>query len=324
MMERQVQLMARLVDDLLDVSRITRGKIELRKEPIELADVIARAVETARPLIDARKHQLRIDLEAKSLLVEGDMVRLAQVVANLLNNAAKYMAPEGRIWLKAGREGDHVVVRLRDAGIGIAPEMLPQVFDLFTQADHAPSLSQGGLGIGLTLVRRLVEMHGGKVEAHSPGLGKGSEFVISLPALSEVERPSPRRGDAGASDPAPLRRILVVDDNVDSADSMAELLRVWGHEVQAVYNGSEALGAAAEFRPEIALLDIDMPDMSGYELARRLTVRDGLNGTMFVALTGYGQDEDHRRSAEAGFRAHLVKPVDPEALRRLLATLAVD
>ncbi len=242
MMERQVQLMVRLVDDLLDVSRITRGKIELRKEPIELADVVARAVETARPLIESRKHELKIDVTPGPLLLQGDLVRLAQVVANLLNNAAKYMEPGGRMGLKAGREGDKVVLRLRDAGIGIAPEMLPQVFDLFTQADHAPSLSQGGLGIGLTLVRRLVEMHGGTVEAHSPGLGKGSEFVVFLPALSEGKRPAPRRARSDAAASASAHRILVVDDNVDSADSMAELLRVWGHEVEAVHNGAEAAG----------------------------------------------------------------------------------
>ncbi len=324
MMERQVQLMVRLVDDLLDVSRITRGKIELRKESIKLADVVTRAVETARPLIDARKHELLQDIAPASLWVQGDLVRLGQVVANLLNNAAKYMEPGGRIWLKAGRQGDKIVLRLRDAGIGIAPEMLPQIFDLFTQADHSPSLSQGGLGIGLTLVRRLVEMHGGKVEAYSEGLGRGSEFVVSLPALAEAYAPSPTCQKNAEGKSAPTRRVLVVDDNVDSADSMAELLRVWGHEVQAVHNGSEALDAAPGFRPEVALLDIDMPDMTGYELARQLCTRHGLGGTAFVALTGFGQDDDRRRSAEAGFRAHLVKPVDPEALRHLLATLAPD
>jgi signal transduction histidine kinase len=322
MMERQVQLMVRLVDDLLDVSRITCGKIELRKEPIELAAVVARAVETARPVIEARNHGLTTDIAPGSLLLQGDLVRLGQVVANLLNNASKYMAPGGRIWLKGGREGDQIVLHVRDAGIGIAPEMLPQVFDLFTQADHPPSLSQGGLGIGLTLVRRLVEMHGGKVEAYSEGLGKGSEFVVRLPALPDAHPSTGERKKDAAAGPAPARRVLVVDDNVDSADSLAELLRVWGHEVQAVYDGSQALAAAPGFRPEVALLDIDMPDMSGYELARQLRTRDGLDGTAYVALTGYGQEEDRRRSAAAGFRAHLVKPVDPEALRQLLATLA--
>jgi two-component system CheB/CheR fusion protein len=324
MMERQVQLMVRLVDDLLDVSRITRGKIELCKEPIELAAVVARAVETARPLIEARNHELTTNIAPGSLLLQGDLVRLGQVVANLLNNASKYMAPGGRIWLKGGRERDQIVLHVRDAGIGIAPEMLPQVFDLFTQADHPPSLSQGGLGIGLTLVRRLVEMHGGKVEAHSEGLGKGSEFVVRLPALPDVHPSIGERKKDAAAGPAPARRVLVVDDNVDSADSLAELLRVWGHEVQAVYDGSQALAAAPGFRPEVALLDIDMPDMSGYELARQLRTRDGLDATAYVALTGYGQEEDRRRSAAAGFRAHLVKPVDPEALRQLLATLAND
>jgi CheY-like chemotaxis protein len=234
------------------------------------------------------------------------------------------MDPGGRIWLKVGREADWIVLRLRDAGIGVAPEMLPQIFDLFTQVEHAPSLSQGGLGIGLTLVRRLVEMHGGKVEAHCEGLGRGSEFVVSLPALAEAPAPAPQPDRDAGDEPALTRRVLVVDDNVDSADSMAELLRVWGHEVQAVHNGSEALAAAPGFRPEVALLDIDMPDMTGYELASQLRTRHGLSATAFVALTGFGQDDDHRRSAEAGFRAHLVKPVDPEALRHLLATMATD
>jgi signal transduction histidine kinase len=322
MMERQVQLMVRLVDDLLDVSRITRGKIELRKEPIELAAIVTRAVETAQPLIDAQKHQSQIDIAPGPLLVQGDLVRLGQVVANLLNNAAKYMAPGGRIRLKAGREADKIVLRLRDEGIGIAPEMLPQVFDLFTQADHAPALSQGGLGIGLTLVRRLVEMHGGTVEAHSEGIGRGSEFVVSLPALLEAP-PAPHSAGDAAGDSAPMRRILVVDDNIDSAESLAMLLRVWGHEVETAHNGSEALAAAPACQPEVALLDIDLPDMTGYELASKLRGRAGKDATAFVALTGYGQDGDHRRSAEAGFRAHLVKPVDPEALRKLLATLAL-
>ena len=323
MMERQVQLMVRLVDDLLDISRITRGKIELRKEPIEMAAVIARAVETARPVIEAKGHELNIEVEPNSLPVQGDLVRLGQVVANLLNNAAKYMETGGRIWLKAGRERDRIVVGVRDAGIGIAPEMLPQVFDLFTQADHPPSLSQGGLGIGLTLVRRLVEMHGGKVEAYSAGLGRGSEFVITLPALPEAYAPTPKREKDGANSPAATRRVLVVDDNVDSADSLAELLRVWGHEAKAVHNGSEALAVAPRFRPEVAILDIGMPDISGFDLACQLRQRSELDGTMFVALTGYGQEEDRRRSAEAGFQAHLVKPVDPEALRRLLAMAAI-
>ena len=321
MMERQVQVMARLVDDLLDVSRITRGKIELRKAPVELRTVVARAVETARPLIEARDHALTVEQAPQPLLVEGDVVRLAQVVANLLNNAAKYMQPGGRVTLTTAREGGEVVVRVRDAGIGIAPDLLPHVFDLFTQSHEAAALSQGGLGIGLTLVWRLVAMHGGKVEAHSAGLGLGSEFVVRLPALAEKSSSGPAAGKGGADGEASSRRVLLVDDNVDSADSLAELLRLWGHEVRAVHDASEALAAARTFRPDVAVLDIGMPNMNGYEVARLLRTQGGLNGTAFVALTGYGQDSDRRRSAEEGFRAHLVKPVDPGALRELLTKL---
>ncbi len=320
MMERQVQVMARLVEDLLDVSRITRGKIELRKAPIELRAVVARAVETARPLIDARRHELTVTLPPDPLLVEGDLVRLAQVVANLLNNAAKYMQPGGLIVLTTARQGGEAVVRVRDAGIGIASKALPRVFDLFTQGDDAAALSQGGLGIGLTLVRRLVEMHGGKVEAHSAGLGRGSEFVVRLPALAE-KPPRGRKPTEGPRGRATGRRVLLVDDNEDSADSLAELLRLWGHEVRAAHNASQALAAVRAFRPDVAVLDIGMPDMNGYEVARLLRTQGGLNGAAFVALTGYGQDDDRRRSAEEGFRAHLVKPVDPGALRELLTKL---
>ena len=322
MMERQVQVMARLVEDLLDVSRITRGKIDLRREPVEVRAVVTRAVETARPLIEARGHRLSVELPAESLRVEGDPVRLAQVLSNLLNNAAKYTESGGRITLKAGAEGGEVVLCVRDEGVGIAPELLPRVFDLFTQGNHPAALSQGGLGIGLTLVRRLVELHGGRVEAHSEGLGRGSEFVVRLPALAGAPAAGPAGAKKAELGPASRRRVLLVDDNVDSATSLAMLLRLWGHEVRAVHDGSQALAAARAFRPDVALLDIGMPDMDGYEVARLLRTQGGLNGTAFVALTGYGQENDRRRSAEEGFQTHLVKPVDPEALRRLLEELA--
>ncbi len=317
MMERQVQVMARLVEDLLDVSRITRGKVELRKGLVDLRAVVARAVETARPLIEARGHDFTMDLPPEGLPVEGDAVRLAQVIANLLNNAAKYTEPGGRIRLSAGREGGEIVLRVRDTGVGIAPDVLPRVFDLFVQEAHPSNLSQGGLGIGLTLVKRLVEMHGGRVEAHSEGPGKGSEFVMRLPA-AEAPLPRPELGPTTGGSAAG-RRILVVDDNADSADSLAELLQFWGHEVRTAHSGAEALDAARDFRPDAVLLDLGMPDMNGYEAARLLRDRAGLNGTAFIALTGYGQDAERRRSAEAGFQAHLVKPVDPEELRKLLA-----
>ena len=254
-------------------------------------------------------------------------MRLAQVIANLLNNAAKYTEPGGKIRLTAelasgGRQPpDEIVLRVRDTGVGIAPDVLPRVFDLFVQADHPSSLSQGGLGIGLTLVKRLVEMHGGRVEAHSDGPGKGSEFVVRLPAAVEATPLGPEPGTTAAGARPAGRRILVVDDNADSAESLAELLRLWGHEVRTAHSGEEALAVAAGFQPGVVLLDLGMPDMNGYEAARLLRDRAGLNGTTFIALTGYGQDGDRQRSAEAGFRAHLVKPVDPEALRRLLADL---
>ena len=321
MMERQVQVMARLVEDLLDVSRITRGKIELRRAPVELGMVVARAVETARPMIDARKHALTVEVPSESLRVEGDLVRLAQVVANLLNNASKYMEPGGRIALTARREGGDAVLRVRDAGIGIAPDVLPRVFDLFVQADHPHLQAQGGLGIGLTLVRRLVEMHGGTVGASSAGVGRGSEFLIRLPALPPEPARRPDPAITGRDGKGAVQRVFLVDDNVDAANSLALLLRVWGHEVRVVHSAAQALAAAGEFRPDVALLDIGMPEMNGYEIARLLHARDDLKGTAFVALTGYGQEGDRQRSVEEGFRAHLVKPVDPDVLRELLTTL---
>jgi len=319
MMERQVHVLARLVDDLLDVSRITRGKIELRKAPAELRAITTRAVETARPLIDARRHTLTVDLPDEPLALDGDAVRLAQVLGNLLNNAAKYTEPGGKIWLTARREGGEIVVRVRDTGVGLAPDMAPRIFEPFTQADHPPALSQGGLGIGLTLAKRLVELHGGRIEVHSDGPGQGSEFVVRLPAgAAAPARPTPERTAEGT---AAGRRILVVDDNVDAAESLAVLLRHWGHEARTAHDGREAVAAAREFAPDTALLDIALPDMTGYELAGRLRTEGGMDGAPLIAMTGYGQPADRQRSAEAGFRVHLVKPVDPAELRRLLAEL---
>jgi signal transduction histidine kinase len=323
--ERQVHQMTRLVDDLLDVSRITRGKIKLQAEPVDLATVVARAVEVSRPLIDARHHHLTVTLPDHPVLLDADMTRLAQVVTNLLNNAAKYTERGGQIRLTVQKEGEEAVVRVRDTGVGIAKELLPQVFGLFTQLDRSLDRSQGGLGIGLTLARRLVEMHGGTIQAFSDGPGQGSEFVVRLPALAhmptvrKVSRPPEPMLAA-----APPQRILIADDNEDFADIMARLLRCkGGHEVQVVYDGRAALRILQTFRPEVAFLDIGLPGIDGYELAHRLRQLPGLEEVMLVALTGYGHDEDRRRALEVGFDEHLTKPVGFDTLQRLLAARAV-
>jgi signal transduction histidine kinase len=324
MVERQTEQLSRLVDDLLDVSRITRGKITLQRAPVEVAEVVRRAVETSRPLIEARRHTLQVQLPPRPLWVEGDLTRLAQVVLNLLNNAAKYTDEGGQlsVAVEAPAEGNgwpaEVVIRVRDTGMGIRPEMLPRVFDLFTQADRTLDRAQGGLGIGLTLVRRLVQMHGGRVEAHSEGPGKGSEFMVRLP-LYRGPLPEPDDSGDGAAVAAPPRRILVVDDNRDSAQSLATLLRLTGNDVLAANDPRAALEAAARFRPEVAILDIGLPGMDGYELARRLRSLPGLEHLRLAALTGYGSEEDRRRSRDAGFDDHLVKPVEMETLQAFLS-----
>jgi PAS domain S-box-containing protein len=320
-MERQVHHLVRLVDDLLDVSRVMRGKIELRREPIELATVVARAVEIAQPLIEVQGHTLEIVTPAESLLLDADPVRLAQVFGNLLTNAAKYTEANGHLWLTARREGQAAIVSLRDTGIGITPDMLPHVFELFVQADHASTRAQGGLGIGLTLVKNLVEMHGGHVEVHSSGLGRGSEFIVQLPLAVPVAEPV---GDANTrqlhpATPASGLRLLVVDDSHDVARSLAMLLRLRGHEVRVAHDGPTALEIAREFHPDVIFLDIGMPRMDGYEVARRIRQSSGLENVVLAALTGWGQPEDRRRTAAAGFNHHLVKPPEPRALERILA-----
>jgi PAS domain S-box-containing protein len=320
LVERQVQHMTRLVDDLLDVSRITSGKIKLQKEPVELAAVVGRAVETARPLIEARRHELAVTLPREAVPLEADPTRLAQVIANLLTNAAKYTEEGGHVRLTVEREGGTAVVRVRDDGVGIPSEMLSSVFTLFTQVDRTLARSEGGLGIGLTLVKSLTELHGGTVEARSEGPGTGSEFIVRLPVARTPQAP-----DAGPADPAgagrpPPRRVLVVDDNVDAAESLAMLLRVGRHDVRTAHDGATALQLAGAFRPEVVLLDIGLPRMDGYQVARRLREQEGMGGAVLVALTGYGQDEDRRRSQEAGFDRHLVKPADPTALNDILAS----
>ncbi len=325
MMERQVNHMVRLVDDLMEVSRITRGKIELRKEPVEVAAVVRSAVETSRPLIEAAGHQLTVAVPPEPLTLEGDPVRLAQVFANLLNNAAKYTEDGGRICLTVRREGgDAIAVSVRDTGIGISADMLPRVFELFTQVDRSTRRAQGGLGIGLTLVKSLVEMHGGSVEARSDGRGKGSEFVVRLPLAAAPRRAgAPAPEEEGPSAVLVLRRVLVVDDNRDAAESLAMLLKLLGSEVHVAYDGPGALEALRTYRPSVVLLDIGMPGMDGHEVARRIRRQPELQDVTLIALTGWGQEEDRRRSQEAGFDYHLIKPVDVGALETLLSSLEV-
>ena len=324
MVERQVKNLARLVDDLLDVSRINQGSIRLRKEVLDLRTILERAVDATRPLIESRAHELSLDLPREPVRLEADPTRLEQIVANLLNNAAKYTMPGGHITLSAARHGKEAVIRVRDNGIGVPPDVLGRVFEPFVQSDGSLARSEGGLGIGLTLVRSLVEMHGGRVEASSPGLGQGSEFVVRLPVRvpQTAEIPVPTDEPRSAGLPARPVRVLVVEDNVDAAESLATLLRVWGHDVQVVHDGLEALDAASESRPEVVLLDIGLPGLDGYQVARRLREDVGLDSSLLVAMTGYGQPEDRRRSREAGIHHHFVKPVEPLVLRNLLADVA--
>ncbi len=323
MAERQVHHLVRLVDDLLDVSRVMRGKIELRKEPVELATVVNRAIETAQSFIDAQGHQLDVAFPPVSLLLNADPVRLVQVVANLLTNAAKYTPSNGHISVSAQREAEQAVLRVRDNGIGIAAKILPHIFDLFVQADQATTRSQSGLGIGLTLVKNLVAMHGGTVEATSEGLGRGAEFIVRLPlsAANERELSAGQRHDQPQEARRSSLRLLVVDDNRDAATSFAMLLRLMGHEVAVAHDGPAALEVAAANRPDLVFLDIGMPGMDGYEVAHRLRAMPELQHIVLAAVTGWGQQEDRQRAFEAGFDHHLVKPPEPEAVESLLAEL---
>jgi len=323
LMDRQIQQMVRLVDDLLEVSRIGRGKISLQKAPVDLAEVVATAVETSRPLIEAHRHKLTVSLPHSPVRVEADAARLAQILSNLLNNAAKYTEDGGRIDLIAERAPEEAVLRVRDNGVGIAPEILPQVFDMFMQVESSTDRSQGGLGIGLTLVRRLVEMHDGKIEARSAGLGKGSEFLVRLPALTEPAS-EPARNPAEDSSTHVAngsRRVLIVDDNIDSAESMAVLLRLQDHEVRLAHDGEAAVDEARSFLPDVIFLDLDLPKMDGYEVAGRLRQEPAVRDMMLVAMTGYGQEEDRERTQEAGFQLHMVKPVDFNKVEELLSSL---
>ena len=317
--DRQVTHMARLLDDLLDVSRITRGTFELHKQPLHLADAIVHAIETSTPLIEARRHTLSVTFPPDDLRLEGDLDRLSQIVNNLLVNAAKYTDEGGQIWLEAACEDGQAVIRVRDTGMGIDPEMLPRIFEMFTQADQGLARSRGGLGIGLTMVKKLVEMHGGTVEACSGGAGQGSEFTVRLPAFPCMAQSPVRAAKPVEGEPETTPcRILVVDDVIDTSESFAELLGLWGHEIRMVHDGSAALTIARSFRPDVVLLDIGLPGMDGYEVARRLRQEHADRPMRLVALTGYGQESDRQQAREAGFDHHLVKPVDLGILHKLL------
>jgi signal transduction histidine kinase len=318
--ERQVTHLAQLVDDLLDVSRITQGKITLKKEPVELGKVIHHSVETARVLLEAKRHQLALNLPGAPIWVHGDFARLAQVVGNLLNNGAKYTSEGGRIELTASAERGEAVISVRDNGIGIEAALLPHVFELFTQGERTLDRSLGGLGVGLTVVQRLVELHQGRVEVLSEGIGKGALFRVTLPCISEVSQSQ----EVERHSPQPLmqpggKRILVVDDNIDAAESVAVFLRLEGHEVRTVGDGPQAVAIAQVFAPQVAVIDIGLPGMNGYEVVRRLRQKGAEVPGLLIALTGYGQKDDRARSEEAGFHHHFVKPADPRDIQSVIA-----
>ena len=317
MMERQLGHMVRLIDDLLDVSRITRGRVELRKERVGLQAVVDSALEVSRALIDSSGHALTVQV-VPGLFLSADPTRMAQVIANLLNNAAKYTPRGGHITLTAEREGEAAILRVRDTGMGIPADMLPRVFDMFTQVGRTLERSQGGLGIGLTLVRRLVEMHGGTVEVESPGPDLGTTFTVRLP-LAEEDEHTRHAPIARAAEPAPgTLRVLVVDDNTDGAESLAMLLRLSGHQTRTAHTGPDGLAAARAFRPDIVFLDIGLPGMSGYEVAEQLRTEYGTKGPVLIALTGWGSEGDRRRSREVGIDHHLTKPVDAQRIQGLI------
>ncbi len=335
-LQRQVGQMVRLVDDLLDAARISRGKIELRREQVALSSVVHQAVEAARPLCERRNHELTVTLPPGPLYVNADPARMSQIVGNVLNNACKFTPQGGHIWLTVEREdasdADHagaasstrlasqVAIRVRDTGIGIAADQLTHVFDLFTQIDTSLERSFTGLGIGLTLVKTFTEMHGGTVEVASAGVGEGCEFVVRLPLLGEAEPSASRPAAIEAAVTRPLR-ILIVDDNHDSADMLAMLLQFNGHETHTAHDGLAAVMAAAKLQPDVIFLDIGLPVLNGYEAARRIREQQPEGRPVLVALTGWGQDDDRRRSEEAGFDAHMVKPIDEAILERLLARI---
>jgi PAS domain S-box-containing protein len=321
--DRQSTHLARLVDDLLDISRITTGKINLRRETLDINEIVSRAVEAARPVIDNRHHELTIVSPREKLIVDGDPTRLAQVLVNLLNNAAKYTPEGGRITLTIQRDQDDIAVSVRDTGVGIPKHLLPRVFELFTQGDRSLARSEGGLGIGLTLAQRLVQMHGGSIDATSEGANRGTEFIVRLPLARIPSATAPASDEDEALRPGACR-VLVVDDNRDSAETMTMLLTLNGHKARMAYDGPSAIDMALRFQPHVILLDIGLPGMDGYEVAAALRARPEMATVVLVAMTGYGLEEDRRKSEGAGFAHHLVKPVDPAELERVIASAACE
>ena len=326
--DRQARQLTRLTDDLLDVARIARNKLELRKERIGLARIVEAALEASWPAVSAAGHELSVHASPEPILLDGDLTRLAQAVCNLVNNAAKYTPPGGRIWLTAEREGSDAIVRVRDNGIGIPADKMPRIFEMFAQIDDALDRSQGGLGIGLKLVKQLVELHGGTIQARSEGKGRGSEFILRLPiALAVPSAGVPvavAEGNAAlkaAPTPNGRHRILLADDNEDAAASLSRLLRGMGHEVRCARDGVEAVSEADVFRPDVVMLDIGMPRLNGLDAGRQIRQQPWARRALLIALTGWGQDDDRRKTQDAGFDEHLVKPVDLAALEKLLSTL---
>jgi CheY-like chemotaxis protein len=311
--DRQITQVTRLVDDLLDVGRLTTGKIKLRKELVRVSDVVHRSVETVRPVIESRRHRLELDVPDAPIYVSGDSVRLAQIVQNLLVNAARYTPEGGFIRVKAAEADGFVNIVVSDNGRGITPEQLERIFDLFVQAETGVG-GESGLGIGLTLARTLSEMHGGSLDASSPGLGQGSSFTVRLPAASAPEAEPAKEGES----PSGGLRVLVVDDNRDSADSATDILRLLGHTVECAYDGASAVDIAQRFHPRVIMLDLAMPGMDGFETRRRLRAHPGLEDAFLIAMTGYGNEDDKRLTKAAGFDAHLTKPVELDALISLL------
>lgn len=319
--DRQTAHLGRLVDDLLDISRITRGKISLEKKTLPISDIVARAAESCRPLFAARGQRFVVEEPPDALWVEGDPTRLTQVISNLLSNAAKYTPNSGQIKLLLSSESGEAVIRVRDTGIGISAELLPSIFDLFTQGDHSLERSEGGLGLGLAVAKRLVELSGGTISAHSDGPWRGSEFTVRLPLTQPLAQERRDSGRLQITYPSPSRKVLLVDDNVDSAEMLATLLRMKGNDVRIAHDGPSAVEVAVEYQPTVSLIDIGLPGMSGYDVARELRKRFG-DSMALIAVTGYGQDEDRRRSREAGFDEHLTKPVQFEVLEKHVAALS--
>ncbi|MEM5386859.1 response regulator [Paraburkholderia phymatum] len=323
---RQVEHLSRLVDDLLDVSRITHGKISLQLECVDIAAAVATAVETNQPFIDRKHHTLRVSLPDEPCMIRGDSIRVAQVISNLLSNAAKYTPEGGEIELDVSGTDGGIAIRVRDNGIGIPPNELADVFNLFMQSEDSLARSEGGLGIGLSLAKTLSELHGGTIEAFSAGAGMGSEFVVTLPVAQQSDQGAPACGEtpdegeeSSARVPGAKRRVMVVDDSVDGAESMSILLEMLGHEVRVLYDGAAAIAAAPEFRPEVVLLDIGLPGIDGYHVARALRAEPASANALLIALTGYGQDSDRQRTHDAGFDHHLVKPASLDDIERVIA-----